>query len=52
MGGWGMLGKVGCLRCRNDGYGSRQEDILVKGAILGLARHLALDGFPGVHDGQ
>ena len=30
------------------GYGSTEEDILIKEAILGLARDLALEGFPGV----
>ena len=30
------------------GYGSREEDILIKGVILGLARDLALEGFPSV----
>ena len=30
------------------GYGSREEDILTKGAILGMTRVLALEGFPGV----
>ena len=31
-------------------YGSREEDTLIKGAILGLARVLALEGFPGVQE--
>ena len=36
------------MGCRKDGYGSREVDILIKGAILGLARDLTLEGFPGV----
>ena len=35
-------------RWREGGYGSREEDILTKGAILGLAGELAVEGFPGV----
>ena len=31
-----------------DRYGSREEDILIKGAILGLARDLALERFLGI----
>ena len=46
---WGELGVVGWLRWRKDGYGSREGDILIKGAILGLARGLTLKGFPGIH---
>ena len=45
---WGELGGMGWLRWRKGLYGSREEDILIKGAILGLARDLALEGFPGV----
>ena len=37
------------MRWRKDGYGSREEDILIKGGIVGLARGLPLEGFPGVH---
>ena len=33
---------------RKGGYGSREVYILIKGAILGLARDLTLEGFPGV----
>ena len=33
---------------RKDGYGKREVNILIKGAILGLARDLTLEGFPGV----
>ena len=48
-GGLGKAWVVGWLRWRKDGYGSTEEDILIKGAILGLARGLALEGFPDVH---
>ena len=47
--GYGELGGMGWLRWRKDRYGSREEDILIKRVILGLARGLALEGFPGVH---
>ena len=43
---WGELAGMGWLRWRKGGYGSREEDILIKGAILELARDLALEGFP------
>ena len=36
---------------RKDGYGSREVNILIKGAILGLARDLILEGFPGPRRG-
>ena len=42
-------GGVGGWRWRKGGYRSREEDIYVKGAILGLARDLNLEGIPGVH---
>ena len=45
---WGEFGGMGWLERRKGGYGSREEDILIKGAILGLARDLTLEGFPGV----
>ena len=44
----GERGGVGWLRWRKSGYGSTEENILIKGVILGLARDLALEGFPGV----
>ena len=44
---WEELGGVGWLRWRKGGYGSKEEDILIKGAILGFARDLALEEFPG-----
>ena len=46
---WGELGGMGWLGWRKGGYGSREVDILIKGAILGLAKNLALEGIPGVH---
>ena len=46
---WGELGRVGWLRWRKDGYGSREGDTLIEGVILMLARSLALEGFLGVH---
>ena len=36
------------MRWRKDRYGSREEDILIKGGIVGLARGLTLEGFPDV----
>ena len=38
------MGRVGWSK---DGYGSRKVNILIKGAILGLARDLTLEAFPG-----
>ena len=35
------------MRWRKGGYGIREVDTLIKGAILGLARDLTLEGFPG-----
>ena len=45
---WGELGGMRWLRWRKGRYGIRDVDILIKGANLGLARDLALEGFPGV----
>ena len=45
---WGELGGMGWLGWRKGGYGSRKVDIIIKGAMLGLARDLTLEGFPGV----
>ena len=36
---------------RKDGYGSREVYISTKGAILGFARDLILEGFPGPRRG-
>ena len=46
---WGEFGGVGWWRWRKGGYRSKEEDIYIKAAILGLARDLALEGIPGVH---
>ena len=45
---WAELRGIGWLRWRKGAYESREEDILIKGAILGLARDLTLEGFPGI----
>ena len=44
---WGELGGMGWLGWRKGGSGIREVDNLIKGAILGLARDLTLEGFPG-----
>ena len=44
--GKGMLGGG-----RKDGYGSREVYISTEGAILGFARDLILEGFPGPRRG-
>ena len=41
---WRELGGVGGWRWGKGGYRSREEVIYIKGAILGLARDLALEG--------
>ena len=46
---WREFGAVGGWRWRKGRYRSREEDIYIKGAILGLARDLTLEGIPGVH---
>ena len=43
----GELGGTGWVGWRKGGYGSREVNILIKGAILGFARDLTLEGFPG-----
>ena len=43
----GELGEMGWVGWRKGGYGSREVYILTKGAILGFARDLILEGFPG-----
>ena len=48
---WGQLGGMGWVEWRKDGYGSREINILIKGAILGFARDLFLEGFPGPRRG-
>ena len=34
------------MRWRKDRYESKKRDVLIEGAILGLARNLALEKFP------
>ena len=46
---WGWLGGMG--EGRKDGYGTREVYISTKGAILGFARVLILEGFPGPRRG-
>ena len=46
---WRELGEVGGWRWRKGSERSREEDIYTKGAILGLARDLALEEIRGVH---
>ena len=42
---------MGWVGWRKDGYGSREVNILIKGAILGFARDLILEVFPGPRRG-
>ena len=37
------------MRRKKDIYESKKRDILIEGAIIGLARNLALEKFPGIH---
>ena len=46
---WGWLGGMGAGR--KDRYGTREVYISTKGAILGFARVLILEGFPGPRRG-
>ena len=46
---WGWLGRMG--GGRKDGYGTREVYISTKGVILGFARVLILEGFPGPRRG-
>ena len=39
---------MGQLRWRKDRNESKERDILIEGAIMGLARNLALEKFPGI----
>ena len=43
----GELGGIGWVGWRKGGYGSSKVNILIKGAILGFAKDLTLEGFPG-----
>ena len=47
----GELGGMGWVVWRKGGCGSREVNILIKGAILGFARGLTLEGFPGPRRG-
>ena len=40
---------MGWLRRRRDRDESKERDILIEGAIMGLARNLALEKFPGIY---
>ena len=64
-GGWGSYGHkcmplregewegevegTGQLRWRKDRDESKERDILIEGAIMGLARNLSLEKFSGIH---
>ena len=37
------------MRWRKDRYESKERDILIEGAVMGLARNPALEKFPGIH---
>ena len=43
----GELEGMGWVGWRKGGYGGGEVNILIKGAILGFARDLSLEGFPG-----
>ena len=47
----GELGRMGWVGWRKGGYESREVNTLIKGAILGFARDLSLEGFPGPRRG-
>ena len=47
----GELGGMGWVGWRKGGYRSREVNILIKEAILGFARDLTLEGFPGPRRG-
>ena len=48
----GELGGIGWVGWRKGRYGNREVNILIKGAILGFARDLTLEGFPGPRRGS
>ena len=50
-GEWGELGGMGWVGWRKGAYGSTEVNILIKGAILGFAKDLILEGFPGTRRG-
>ena len=37
------------MRWRKDRYESKERDILIEGAIMGLARNLTLETFPKIY---
>ena len=37
------------MRWRKDRYESKKRDIMIEGAIIGLARNLALEKLSGIH---
>ena len=37
------------MRWRKDRDGSKEREILMEGAIIGLAKTLTLEKFPGIH---
>ena len=37
------------MRWRKDRDESKERDVLIEGVIMGLARNLALEKFPGIH---
>ena len=47
----GELGGMRWMGWRKGEYGSREVNILIKGAILWFARDLILEGFPGPRRG-
>ena len=47
----GKLGVMVWVGWRKGGYGSREVNILIKGVILGFARDLILERFPGPRRG-
>ena len=40
---------MGQWRWRKDKYKSKERDIFIEGAIVGLARNLTLEKFPGIY---
>ena len=47
--GRGEFEGMGYSRWRKDRDESKEVDILIVGAIMGVARNLALEKFPGIH---
>ena len=39
----------GMVKMGKDRNGEQERDILIEGVIMGLARNLALEKFPGIH---